>query len=468
MFGRQKVNPYEEDMKRLMECMKATIEGKNDQIDVSGFHDQQIAQTYNALLRNLMDSNTVFVMRMNDAMKQIGDSSVVKNMIEEVNEQLKTSEGIHTSGDELEKSVANVQSAVQNIQEGSTELIKTTDNCSAEINASLATIEESTREVTEINSKLEEFKENAANITKVIDQIKSLASSSSMLALNASIEAARAGELGRGFAVVAQQMGELSENTASCAVSVVKHVEELLGNLDNLANSVHETTMHLQQGTEKVGQSVKNLTLMENKIEEINNDINAIKGEVNTQSSLTKEFIALGNTVAGGFEHLKDECFNTGEQLYKISRRVDLVRSDMARGRSALKPLDWITIFEVDHLIFTWRQYNNLIGYEHLKIEQVNNPKGCKLGKWFAAQTDSQIKGSSAYRQAYQYHEELHMHAVDCFHAAASGDRDQALEHFDLAYRSYEQLVRALGDLRRVMQKAGYVEVTDFSRDLKK
>lgn len=464
MFGRPKENPYEEDLKRLIECMKETIGGKNEEIDVSAFHDQQLAKTYNELLRNLLDSNTVFVMRMNDAMKQIGDSSVVKNMMEEVGEQLQTAEGIHASGDELERSVANVQGAIQNMQVGSMALVKTTDDCSAEINASLNTIVESTKEVTEINSKLEEFKESAATITKVIDQIKSLASSSSMLALNASIEAARAGEMGRGFAVVAQQMGELSENTASCAVSVVKHVNDLLSNLDRLAGSVQETTQHLQAGTEKVGQSVKNLDHMEAKIDEINQDINAIQEEVNTQSALTKEFIALGTKVAGGFEHLNDECFNTGEQLYKISRRVDLVRSDMARGRSALKPLDWISIFEVDHLIFTWRQYNNLIGYEHLKIEQVNNPKGCKLGKWFAAQKDERIKDSAAFKQAYQYHDELHGHAVDCFQAAANGDKETAMEHFNLAYRSFEQLEDALEDLRRVMQKAGYVEVTDFAR----
>ena len=464
MFGKKKINPYEEDLKRLMECMRNTISGDNSLVDVSNFHDPELAKTYNELLCNILDSNTIFVMRMNDAMKQIGDFSVVKNMIEEVSSQVKTVDTIHVSGEELEKSISKVQESVRSIQKSSAELMRTTNECTDDIQTSLSTIEESTQEVTGINDKLGDFRESAANITKVIDQIRSLASSSSMLALNASIEAARAGEMGRGFAVVAQQMGELSENTNSCALSVGKYIQELLGDLDQLANSVQEATMHIQQGTERVNKSVLNLDAMKVETGEIDEDINAIFEEINTQSSLTKEFIALGNSVANGFERLNQDCFLAGEQFYKVSRRVDLVRSDLARGRSALKPLDWITVFEVDHLIFTWRQYNNLVGYEHLKLEQVNNPGGCKLGKWFAAQTDEKITGSVAFKQTFDCHNELHKHAVDCFNAVARGERDKAMEHFNMAFRTYGQLVKALDELRKVMLKAGYSEATDFAR----
>lgn len=464
MFGRTKTNFCEEDMSKLLECMHETTAGKNEEIDPSAFHDPEVARVYNELLRNIMHSNTVFALQMNDAMKQAGDFACVKNMIEEVGAQSKAADAIHASGDELEKSIGNIQDSVRNIQKSSGELIDTTNACADDINASLRTIVESTKEVTGINDSLEAFRERAADITKVIDQIKSLASNSSMLALNASIEAARAGEMGRGFAVVAQQMGELSENTASCAASVVKHIEELLGNLDVLAHSVQTTTQRLQTGTDQVGQSVKSLDGMKEKMSDIDEDIDAIFEEINTQSTLTKEFIALGNTVAGGFDRLDKECFDTGEQMYKVSRRVDLIRSDMARGRSNLTPLDWISVFEVDHLIYIWRQYNNLVGYEHLKLEQVNNNRGCKLGKWFAAQTDERIKGSAAFKQAYAFHDDLHRHSVDCYEAGAKGQREIAMDHFNCAYQSYGQLIKALGELKKVMRQAGYTEETDFTR----
>ena len=97
-------------------------------------------------------------------------------------------------------------------------------------------------------------------------------------------------------------------------------------------------------------------------------------------------------------------------------------------------------------------------------IEQVNNPKGCKLGKWFAAQTDSRIKGCAAFGKAQRDHEELHRHATDCFKAAQAGHRDEAMRHFEMTYQSYKELCNTLADLHKQLRSAGYTEVTDYTR----
>ena len=463
MFGK-KVDTAGADLKKLMEHMKKAADGDMSAVEASEFHDPEIAVCYNELMKSVFRANNVFVMRMNEAMTDIGDSSVVKNMIEEVNEQAQVVATIHTSGQELEQSITRVQNAVSNIQSSSHDVIETSRNCSEEITQSIAVIDSTADEVDQINNQIATFKENTERITKIIDQIKNLADNSSLLALNASIEAARAGESGRGFAVVAQQMGVQAGDTASCADSVVSYVEELLENIDAIAESVAVTSDHLKEGTERANSSVLSLENMVDEVTGINEDIDSIFEEVNTQSALTEEFIALGNTVAGGFEKLNDECFTTGEHLYRISRSVDNVRSDMARGRAELTMLDWITVFKVDHLIFTWRQYNNLVGFEHLKIEQVNNPRGCKLGKWFASVGDDRIKKLPAYREAYDLHDELHRHAVNCFNAAAEGQREQALVHFERAYNTYGDLSRALDDLAAGVKGLGYTDQTDTTR----
>lgn len=464
MFGKTKVNTQHEDLDKLLEMLKNGASGDISEADASLFHDPKVAEAYNDFVKGWLKANNVFVMRANASMTEIGDSSVVKNMIEEVKRQSEVADNIHTSGTELENSVTNVQFAVQNIQHNSGDVLVTTRNCSDAIKSSIKTIDETAREVEQVNGEMSGFKVNAENITKIVDQIKDLADNSSLLALNASIEAARAGEAGRGFAVVAQQMGTLSNDTAFCADSVVKYVGELLKGIDAIAASLSETSDHLKEGTDGALKSVDSLVAMTDRISEMNRDIDAIFEEINTQSALTEEFIALGNTVASGFERLNSECLSTGEHLYKISRKIDMLRSDMARQRSVLTLQDWITVFEVDHLIFTWRQYNNIVGFEHLKIEQVNNPKGCKLGKWFAAQTDSRIKGCAAFGKAQRDHEELHRHATDCFKAAQAGHRDEAMRHFEMTYQSYKELCNTLADLRKQLRSAGYTEVTDYTR----
>ena len=463
MFGK-KVDFAGEDLKKLLEYMKKAIDGDMSAVEASEFHDPEIAPCYNELMQSMFRANNIFVMRMNEAMIKIGDSSVVKNMIEKVNEQAQIVATIPTSGQELEKSITRVQDAVSNIQSSSHDVIETTRNCSEEITQSIAVIDSTAGEVDQINGQIAAFKENTEKITKIIDQIKDLADNSSLLALNASIEAARAGESGRGFAVVAQQMGVQAGDTASCADSVVSYVDELLENIDAIAASVAATSDHLKEGTERANSSVRSLENMVDEVTGINEEIDSIFEEVNTQSALTEEFIALGNTVAGGFDKLDAECFTTGEHLYRISRSVDMVRSDMARGRAELTMLDWITVFKVDHLIFTWRQYNNLVGFEHLKPEQVNNPRGCKLGKWFAAVEDDRIKKLPAFRTAYDLHDELHRYAVKCFNAAAEGQREQALLHFEQAYDTYTKLDHALDELARGVKSLGYTDYTDTAR----
>ena len=458
------VTAYEEDRAKLLELMKNAAAGSLDAVPAGTFHDEELARSFNDMLLGMKKANNVFVMRMNEAMVQIGDSSVVKNMMEQVNSQRGVVETIHESGSELEKSVSNVQYAVQEIQTASENVLGTTKACAEKVKESTLSIEDSAQEVSKINDRILTFKENAENITKIIDQIKALSNRSSLLALNASIEAARAGEAGRGFAIVAEQVGELSKNTASCADSVVTYVDELLRNITSLADFITQTTSMLAESTGEVNRSAQGLEDIQTLIEEMNSSISSIFEEINTQSALTEEFIALGNTMAGGFNTLNDECFSTGEHLYKISRRVDTVRSDMARSRSELSLLDWITVFEVDHLIFAWRQYNNLIGFEHLKLEQVNNPAGCKLGKWFAAQTDEKIKSSAAFKDAFAAHEELHRHAVDCFRAAEAGNREQALEHFEKVYASYNELHKHLEALKGAARSAGYVEFTQTAK----
>ncbi|MBD5458775.1 MAG: hypothetical protein HDR27_09425 [Lachnospiraceae bacterium] len=149
-------------------------------------------------------------------------------------------------------------------------------------------------------------------------------------------------------------------------------------------------------------------------------------------------------------------------QLNTISSDIDRAGSDMARHNARITTLEWLTVFEIDHLIFIWRVYNNLADFERLKITQLNNPKGCKFGKWAAEQKDSRITGSSEFRQAVSLHEELHRYGCASWEAKDRGDREGALEQFNKVYEVYGRFQKAIDSLRRVIRSTGDSEETNI------
>lgn len=463
---RKKQGDYiNEDMKLLIACMDKAIGGDFSQIDASEFHDVELGYKYNAVLEAFFKANNKFVMRLNDSMKRIGDSSCVKAMIEQVNSQTVSISDMRDSSKELEDSIQNIQNAVQNIQGNAHNVIETSQDSLNDMESSVQIVDESAKQILAINEQVADFKEKAISINNIIDMVKKIASKSGMLALNASIEAARAGEAGRSFAVVATQIRDLAANTTESAESVVQYVAELMGGITSLSESIDTTTRKLKEGNESVHQSIENINGIVVQLDAMSSEIDHIYGEINTQSSLTQNFVSSIDGIADSYDTLSSECVSTGEHLYHISRDIDRARSDMARHNSKITTLDWITVYEIDHLIFTWRVYNNLADFEKLKITQLNNPSGCKFGKWASALNDTRITSSSEFKQAVSLHEELHKYACASWNAKEDGDRAEALEQFNLAYETFGKFQKSLNGIRRVIKSMGDNEETDISRD---
>lgn len=452
----------QQDKLLLLECMNKAIAGDFSPLDETLFHDSELPKRYNELLNAFFHSNNAFVMRINQSMAKIGDSSHVKEMIEQVNSQTTAIGNMRDSSQDLGESIEHIVTAMQTIQEASHEVQQTSSESAETMMQSMKIVDDSTVQIQNISEQMVAFRETAVKINEIIDMVKKVADKSGLLALNASIEAARAGEAGRGFAVVANQIKELSANTAQSTQDVVKYVDEICNGIDNLIESIHVTTEQLQLGNQSVHQSVEEMNHMNERNTAISQELDNIFNEVNHQSALTQNFVASIDTIADSYETLSEGCVGTGAHLYQISRDVDKVRSDMARKNSRLSTLDWVTVFEVDHLIFTWRVYNNLADFEQLKITQLNNPKGCKLGLWLQSQNDPRIKNSAEFRQVVALHDELHKHCCDSWYAKDEGDRATALRHFNLAYETFLKFQEAIHKLSGVIKATGDTEVTDI------
>ncbi len=462
-FKKQKpIIALQEDRDKFIECMGKALSGDFSYIDGSQFHDPEVADLYNQVIDSFMKSNNGFVMKLNNSMARIGDSSNVRDMIEQVNSQTTAINDMKGSSQDLGESIEHIVYSVQSVQEHTHDAMNASADSVSNMVNSIRLVDESTKQINAINAQIVEFQEKTVKITEIIDMVKKIAQKSGLLALNASIEAARAGEAGKGFAVVANQIKDLSANTTQSTEDVVRYVAEIQEGIDDLVKAVESTTKQLSMGAESVHHSVNEINVVNEKINSISLAMDDISNEIQNQSALTQNFVASIDSIAQSYDILSEECLKTGDQFYRISREVDSIRGNVARKNSRLSTLDWLTIFEIDHLIFTWRVYNNLADFETLVITQLNNPKGCKLGKWLGEQTDPRITKSQEFRNLVDIHEEIHRHSCDSWYAKDEGNRAQALYHFNLAYDAYQRFVPAIHKFREVVKSTGDSEETTF------
>lgn len=460
MFNKKSTMQTDNDKQLMIQAMENIINGSFTPIDTSSFTDKSYAEKLNQVIYTFLNANNNFVMRLNESMLSIGDSATIKKMLDQVNAQNISIQSMNDSSRNLQESLSKISDDANHIMETTENAVKVSQTSIEHVTETINAVADSAAEVNSINDKAQFFHEKISEISSIIGMIKKISSQSSMLALNASIEAARAGESGKGFAVVANQMTELSKNTSQSAETIVSYVAELRSSIEDLIKIVNHATTHLNENNEMMQRSVNDFNTMTSQMNLINESINSIYNSVNTQSEVTDLFVKSMEDIADSYATLGEDCMDTGKHMYKISRYIDTARSDMARGFSNLSTQDWLHVFMVDHLIFTWRLYNNLAHFEHLKITQLNNPKGCKFGKWAGSQTDPRITGNQIFKDLVMYHENIHKYGCDSWYAAEDGDSALALENFSKALESYQNFSATMGKFKNYMKSLGFKDAT--------
>ena len=219
--------------------------------------------------------------------------------------------------EEIQNQIDQVTAAADNIGENVTVTDEACREGRENIGKLMQQVQKSEAAGTEVMKEVDQLKDATTKMQSIVELIQSVASQTSLLALNASIEAARAGEAGRGFAVVATEISNLAgqtqtatENISGLIANISEEMSEVVTALDSLVegNKVQNESAHITQGSfEKIVDSISairdNSTNLSGIVGNLAHANQEIVESIQTISAITEEVSAHSNGTCQTTEH---------------------------------------------------------------------------------------------------------------------------------------------------------------------
>lgn len=400
------------------------------------------------------DVSLSVLLKTNALLKYITQLDYVKKMILDVNEQTAMISRVTARGEEINVAALDISNYINTAYNTTLRSINDIQATISEIQVCFELFNSSLEQTHLVKQAINEVEVESLRIEELIKIISGVAVQTHLLALNASVEAARAGQYGKGFSVVADEIKSLAENTRKqsdhikdTVTALNQRVKKATANLEQATESFNKTSLVMDAST----QALKN---MNSEMVTITENFSNISYSVKEQSEATNSIAMELSVINEKASILKEETVRTGKAFNDISKYMDEVRLFSYQNIANLDDDARIRIVITDHLIWRWRIYNMLLGYEELSEDSVGTHHTCRLGKWLDSLETKDSDVQRVVNQINTPHSKLHSFAKEAINVYNSGDIAKAETYLLKLEETSGEVIELLKTLWRAMKES--------------
>ncbi len=270
---------------RLVREMKATLEAAGSEFQDLEGSARAILESYG----RIGESSRLVESKVSDQSAVITESSAaIEQMTSSVN-------GIAAIASARRAAIGNLKSATE---EGSAQMSGSAD-------------------------ALRAMEDSASSIVEVVNVIRSVASQTNLLAMNAAIEAAHAGEAGKGFSVVADEIRKLSEETNENVRIIDADIEKTFASMKTAA-TVNESAQAIFKRVDDEADAVASA------MDEIGRGLSEISAGSGEILQGTTESVQFTQIVKEASRKMGEAIGASESDLTRLTGKTDSVRSHLS------------------------------------------------------------------------------------------------------------------------------------------